>query len=1626
MIQLKLSFGEGQPERSFEITKGETLKSAIDRALDGVPLGKFEKHETFNVIVNGMIVEKDFWGITRLEESDIVNITPKVGSGESGQIFKQVLIIAVTVVASVLLSPGAGATIGAQLLAAAEITAITIGATLLLNALIPPPVASLGEFGAGGGDISGSQMYSFSGQSNQMHRLGIVPRVYGKHRMFPNVAAIPYTELATSKGAKAGLTVDAVTYEAKAVGTLGNAISVRYLSGGTAGSETVSVSGKAITVTLQVGVSTAAQVAAKVALSAAAKALVSAIVTGDSTTTQGVMDATILGGGEDAGETIQYLYAVYDFGIGTMKVSELKIGDTPLTTDSFRDFEMRLVDPNKPDVDADDFDATLEKNFKFYSSRRVVTGLSLAMVDGDEFTQNSDENTNLDPMEIILNFVCPRGLFGFSSSGTYGDRSVKMEIHFALVGTDDWQAYNDVNYVDSYESTGGTDVTNFDVKFYPDGVSSTYYQEAISGYGSYNSDSNTDAVMYIKPNTKKLLVPDDDRYEVGAKVFSGARLLGIIETITDLTGGKTELTLDRVITTRMDIQAYTHHGYLAYEGSPIYEGQSTDIKSVTTTRHESAAAVITGKTQNPVYGHFRFSPKTPGQYKVRVRRVLTSGTFVTQTADSLSWVGISTSIKAAPVQTTKRHCFLELKIKATNQLNGHIQNLSGVVSSVLNAYDSETETWSRQETNNPAWVFCDLLTGDINKKPVDLGRLDLDSISEWAEYCAEVPTPPPSATYLEPRFQCNFILDYETTLQGVLNQVGSMAQASLNIINGKYGVLIDKLKTTPVQIFTPRNSKDFSSNRFYGPRPHAVKVKYIDPQLNWEITETVVYDNGYNATNATEFDELTSFACTNHEQAWRFGRYMIAQNKLRQENIGILVDFENLICSRGDYVQICQDVMRVGGRPARVKGVETYTGFDGFQQITLFEIDDSLDIDEDEDYGYCWRSKTGEITTNELFFDPGICTKQIITADNTPTGGSITFRYRGEDCVVAASDFNTFTMLFALRAAWTFDDDLEFNIDTTNVFQTQYLNQFGELPHEITIVSNTLTYGGGDVVVTSEIVEGRSPDNRKFSPTSGYEPEAGDLLIIGILGQITYDCIVKSISPNDDMSAGLSLIEKADEIFDYESSDTLPDYDPQISDTSNPEFKPPKAVENLEVSDNDWECSDTRSGYKYFVELLWDMPPGSVFEHFEIWVNDGKGYKAIDTTTSKIYRYDVDQSRLDIEHKFKVVAVAASGNKLQLIQMSEVTTIPTTKTDPPSDVEDFAMNITNQVLQLAWTHISDCDLFEYEIRFSPETNDLWESSIPLQRVSKSVNSLAVQARTGVYLIKAIDFAGNQSENAARTVTTIPNLFDLNVIETINDAPTFIGTLDETELLGESVILAEEVPSEDADLVQYYDEGFYTCTDLLDLGDVFTVRLQSQVRADGLKKGELMSEWESLEEVEHLNTATTDDWDVLVEYRATDTFAAMSDWAHLSEIDHINYGAGVGYTDWRPIPTVGDATGRIFQFRIKLVSNSPNVTPRLFDGSIKADMPDRIDSFENLTSSASDATVVTYDNVFMGPGTSPAVQISIDDAQAGDYWAFDYKTLEGFAIRFYDILDVQVVRQFDVMAKGYGRRHTVTI
>lgn len=1433
-MAIKIRFSAFKKESTsieYPINDGSLLSDELQLLLETErPDIKEKADELFNVTVNGLQIPADMWQFTKLKKADIIYVVPALKSGDSNSILRLGVIIAV----SALAGPAGAAAFGAGTFGAALTTAaIGIVGTYAAYQLFPSPVQGPNGIGEGN-DFSGSQMYSISNQSNTVKKYGSVPRIYGRHRMFPVVAANPYIELEA----------DPVT-----------------------------------------------------------------------------------------GQLNQYLYSIYDFGFGPNVVTNLKIGNTPI--ENFTDVTYNLVDFNKPATSEGVWDDSLKTTLSLYkgdnSTENIGVELNGNELAGDpqaewQITRNAAINPNLRKQEIILNFILPRGLYAYDSGGNIQTRTILATLEFSKVGEDTWKSFNG-SEVDSSSSTGvgippNVNLSDYEIPDPRDLASLPFTRDLVKpttewnytrnqitrNFGGfitgYDRNAYKDYFVGLPAGSTYIDLPTNALLVSGALIQWNNQTIGTVQS-SAAQGAGMRYTL--VAPTTEVIVLQTIRRTAAAEGTQTLEQgtQSFGVLSAAPAQfaYPPSTLSFSAASTEARFATVKFTPTVPAEYKFRFTRNQTTSAYSASVGDELTLSTVNTRTENAPIVTTKRHTFIEIRIKATGQLNGTIQNLSAEVISVLPVFNGST--WEKEPTTNPAWIFADVLCGEINKRPVDLARLDTASLLDWADFCDEIPDPSPTFTYEQKKYECNFISDFDTTVQSLISKVANAAQASFNIIDGKYGVLIDRRQTSPVQLFTPRNSDNFSSQRGYTEKPNGLKVTYVDPASDWQPQEVIVYDNGFNSDNAETFEDITTFGIISLEQAYRFGRYFMAQNRLRQETISIDVDFEHMVCTRGDFVQYVQPSMKAGGIAARVKKV---TG-------NRVWIDEGVESQIDIDYGYVFRNVTTGVSA--------AATLTVVSSDS-------------------------------------------FDLD-------------------------------GDI------------------------PSVGDLFIFGEVGKIVYDCIVKSIQPKDDFAATLILVERADAIFDVDSNDTLPSYDANLSRTLDPNITPPPPVENLAIVANTYNI--LQSGYEYYMDLDWDPPSGVAYEFFEVYVDNGAGYKYVVSVDGSDYRYIVDQTKLGINHKFKVLAVSATGNKLSLGEVGFVEDIPLAKTTPPSDVVPFNSDITGETLQLFWNLIPDLDAKEYIIRYSPSLTGSWETSTILNRVSSNTDLYATQARTGLYLIKAVDFAGNESAIAASIVTTIPQLFGLNIVEELNDFTALPGVRDRVEVLDGSLVLMKSVDGP-VGTEEYYPQGYYYYEDLLDLGDIFSVRLQSLIQAEGLIQGDLMINWITLDSVLQLYSPGSSDWDVQTEYRATNDLNVIAAWDAMSNIVAMSSGDEGQFTEWRRF-NIGDATGRIFQFRLSLISNKLNVTPRVTNGTIKADMPDRTDAFNNIETVGGVAEVV-YSPAFKGPGTSPAIQITLENGQSGDYHAYNEKTLTGFTIAFYDKNGLSVDRTFDAQVKGYGRRSTDSI
>lgn len=336
---------------------------------------------------------------------------------------------------------------------------------------------------------------------------------------------------------------------------------------------------------------------------------------------------------------------------------------------------------------------------------------------------------------------------------------------------------------------------------------------------------------------------------------------------------------------------------------------------------------ISAKTDQ-VYRHpVVFATGSADEYDVKVTRVTADSSDIT-IRDSIILTAVRSIKYISPVAETGV-ALLEMRIRATDQLNGIVDEFSAVTQALLPIWTGSA--WSAATaTRNPAWAYADVLRGSANKRPLADARIDTTGLLAWATACDALAQD--GTAY----WTFDGIVDYSTTVFEMLRTIAASGRAAFGMVDSKFSVVRDVLQTTPIQNFSPRNSSGFKGTRLFTSIPHALKVRHIDPDSNWEQREQIVYADGYTVANATEFESLELFGCTRSGQAWREGRYNLGVGTLRPDSYELQTDIENLVCTRGDLVRVQHDVPRWGLQTVRIKTVTT----DGNGDVSDLTLDD--------------------------------------------------------------------------------------------------------------------------------------------------------------------------------------------------------------------------------------------------------------------------------------------------------------------------------------------------------------------------------------------------------------------------------------------------------------------------------------------------------------------------------------------------------------------------------------------------------------------------------------------------------------------------------------------------------------
>jgi predicted phage tail protein len=253
--------------------------------------------------------------------------------------------------------------------------------------------------------------------------------------------------------------------------------------------------------------------------------------------------------------------------------------------------------------------------------------------------------------------------------------------------------------------------------------------------------------------------------------------------------------------------------------------------------------------------------------------------------------------------------------------------LYGRIISVPSNYDPVARTYAGvwdgtfkpAYTNNPAWIFYDLL---INNR-YGLGNLIPASyVDKWglyaiAQYCDQMV--PNGLGGTEPRFTCNVYLQTAAEAYKVLQDLATVFRGISYWAGGTIVAAAD-MPQDPTYIFTAAN---VINGKFHGvgsskkTRYTVAIVSWNDPASGYKQKAEYVQDDDGLLRYGVQQINITAFGCTSQGQAQRVGQWVLLTSRLETDALSFEVALDALVVAPGQIVRIANPNkmgVRNGGR----------------------------------------------------------------------------------------------------------------------------------------------------------------------------------------------------------------------------------------------------------------------------------------------------------------------------------------------------------------------------------------------------------------------------------------------------------------------------------------------------------------------------------------------------------------------------------------------------------------------------------------------------------------------------------------------------------------------------------------
>lgn len=349
---------------------------------------------------------------------------------------------------------------------------------------------------------------------------------------------------------------------------------------------------------------------------------------------------------------------------------------------------------------------------------------------------------------------------------------------------------------------------------------------------------------------------------------------------------------------------------------------------------EVLKSAVDGKTTTLYERSHRIDlPKATTGWQLRVRR-LTANANSGRIADTMNVEAYTEVIDAKLAYPNTALLYVEFNAKQFQNIPKVTCRPKMMIVRVPDNYDPVARQYSGiwtggfkwAWTDNPAWVFYDILISDrygLGQR-IDSTQVDESELYRIAQYCDQLVPDGRGGDGMEPRFKCDVYIQSREDAWTVLTDFAAIFRGMTCYGQNQIVTLADMPRDldytyTRANVINGKFAYSASSERT---RYTTAMVGWSDPANHYADAVESVFENALVRRYGVNQTEITAIGCTRQSEANRRGRWALLSNS-QDRTVEFSVGLDGLIPFPGHIIGVADQMLSgrvMGGRISSVEG----------------------------------------------------------------------------------------------------------------------------------------------------------------------------------------------------------------------------------------------------------------------------------------------------------------------------------------------------------------------------------------------------------------------------------------------------------------------------------------------------------------------------------------------------------------------------------------------------------------------------------------------------------------------------------------------------------------------------------